>query len=272
MDTSKFKLWEDIKNDINGSFPQVLRTGTWTVKLQDESCQLFSKKRENLATEGLYHLKFNSKRNLAGLCRSIVLLMDNNGAVVNNISLLQYHNSSGEDVVNFEVKSHGTAKKDKPFFPSEKSVLHTMKEKVTKEPSRTVYEDVQHNAGGPIKADSIGQLPRSRQQVYNLTYLHKASTDPVDKLLKYAKETDEKVVISHNDFPEDLWILGTDQMCEDLGRFCTSDLLCYPLSVDPTFSFGKYEVTPFQLQTLICEVQKDTGTPNFYWLYSITSL
>ena len=97
---------------------------------------------------------------------------------MNNVSLLRYRISSGEDV-NFEVKSHGTAKKDKPFFPSEKSLLHTMKEKVTKEPSRTVYEDVQHKASGHTKADNIGQLPRSRQQVYNLTYLHKASTDPV---------------------------------------------------------------------------------------------
>ena len=78
MDTSKFKLWEDIKNDINGLFPQVLRTGTWMVELRDESCEVFSEKRENLTTEGLYHLKFNSKRNHAGLCRSIVLVMDNN--------------------------------------------------------------------------------------------------------------------------------------------------------------------------------------------------
>ena len=134
MDISRFKLWEGIKNDMNRSFPQVLRTGTWTVELQDESCQVFSKKHENLTTEGLYHLKFNSKKNHARLCRSIVLLMDSNGAVLNNVSLLQYHIYSGEDVVNFEVKSHSTTKKDKPFFPSEKSLLHTMKERVTKEP------------------------------------------------------------------------------------------------------------------------------------------
>lgn len=64
-------------------------------------------------------------------------------------------------------------------------------------------------------------------------------------MLRYAKETDENIVLSHYDFPEDLWILGTDQMCKDLDRFCTSELMSYPCSVDPTFSFGKYEVTPF---------------------------
>ena len=35
------------------------------------------------------------------------------------------------------------------------------------------------------------------------------------------------------------------QMCKDLDRFCTSELMSHPCSGDPTFSFGKYEVTPF---------------------------
>ena len=82
-------------------------------------------------------------------------------------------------------------------------------------------------------------------------------------MLKYAKETDEKIVIAHHDFPEDLWILGTDQMCEDLGRFCTSDLLCYPLSVDPTFSFGKYEVTPFCYRHLFLKSKRPQVPPIF---------
>ena len=70
-------------------------------------------------------------------------------------------------------------------------------------------------------------------------------------------------MISHHDFPEDLWILGTDQMCEDLGRFCTSDLLCHPLSVDPTFSFGKYEVTPFCYRHLFLKSKRTQVPPIF---------
>lgn len=138
-----------------------------------------------------------------------------------------------------------------------------MKERVTKEPARTVYEDEKKKAGGPSKAENIGQLPRSRQQVYNLSHLHKLSTDPVDELLKYAKETEERIVISHHDFPEDLWILGTDKMCKDLTRFCTSELLCYPLSVDPTFSFGKYEVTPFCYRHLFLKCKRTQVPPVF---------
>lgn len=266
MDTTKFKQWEDIKNDMNGSYPHVLRTSTWTVEVEDDHSmhyQVISKKCEELKTKDQYHLKFNSKKNHAGLCRSLVLLLDDNGAVVNNVCLLQYHISTGEDVVDFDVKSHGASQKGKPFFPCEKSLLNTMKERVIKEPSRTVYEDVKQKAGGPSKAASIGQLPRSRQQVYNLSYLYKASTDPLDELLKYAKETDEKIVILHHDFPEDLWILGTDQMSKDLTRFSTSELLCYPLSVDPTFSFGKYDVTPFCYRHLFLKSKRTQVPPVF---------
>lgn len=86
--------------------------------------------------------------------------MDNTGAVLNNVCLLQHHIPTGEDVVNFDVKSHGASQKGKPFYPCEKSLLNNLKERVTKEPLRTVYENLKQKAGGPSKADSIGQLPR----------------------------------------------------------------------------------------------------------------
>ena len=85
----------------------------------------------------------------------------------------------------------------------------------------------------------------------------------MDELLNYAKETDEKILISHHDFPEDLWILGTDQMCHDLNRFCTSELLSYPLTVDPTFSFGKYDVTPFCYRHLFLKSKRTQVPPVF---------
>ena len=40
-------------------------------------------------------------------------------------------------------------------------------------------------------------------------------------------------------------------MCLDMTRFLTSPVLSRPLSVDPTFNFGKYEVTPFTYRQLL---------------------
>ena len=269
MNTTQFKDWEDIKSDMNGTYPHILRTGTWTVEIQQDGslnvpvCKVITKKKQEIQGNGQYHLKFNSKKNHAGLCRSIVLLLDKNSEIVNNTCLLQYHIATGEDNVEFEVQSHGSSSQSKPFFPCDQSLLKTMKERVTKEPSRTVYEGIRKQAGGPSKAENIANLPRSKQQVYHLSHRQKTSTDPVDELLKYAKETDENVVLSHHDFPEDLWILGTSQMCKDLDRFCTSELMSHPCSVDPTFSFGKYEVTPFCYRHLFLKSKRTQVPPIF---------
>lgn len=45
----------------------------------------------------------------------------------------------------------------------------------------------------------------------------------------------------------------------DLSRFCPSEILSHPLSVDPTFNFGKFEVTPFTYKHLFL-ISKRTGT------------
>ena len=52
-------------------------------------------------------------------------------------------------------------------------------------------------------------------------------------------------------------------MTKDLSRFCISDKLGHPLSVDPTFNFAKFEVTPFNYKHLFLK-SKCTGTaPSF---------
>lgn len=238
MNTSCFKHWEDIKSDMNGSYNHTLRRSTWTVEIKKDllsdsyttgECNVVCRKSLELKSERQFHLKFNSKKNSAGLCRSIVLLFDKTGGVVNNVCLLQYHISTGEDAVDFEVTSHGSSKQKKPFFPCKESLLNEIKSRVSKQPSRMVYENIRAESGGPSKVSNIGKLSRSMQQVYSMSHLHKLSTDSIDELLKYAKKKkQEKVVISHHDFPEDLWLLGTEQMSKDLSRFCTSDLLSYP--------------------------------------------
>ena len=74
----------------------------------------------------------------------------------------------------------------------------------------------------------------------------KAKTeDQVDELLLHSKSKDEPFIIEHHDVPEDLWVLGKAHMNRDLSRFCTSEIRSHPFCVDPTFNFGKFEVTPF---------------------------
>jgi len=67
----------------------------------------------------------------------------------------------------------------------------------------------------------------------------------IGDLLQYKMNREEPIVFEHHDVPEDLWLLAKPHMTTDLSRFCTSDQLSYPLSVDPAFNFGKFEVTHF---------------------------
>lgn len=76
-------------------------------------------------------------------------------------------------------------------------------------------------------------------------------------------------MLSYHDFPEDLWILGTSQMWKDLDRFCTSELMSHPCSVDPMFSFGKYEVTPFCYRNLFLKSKRTRVPPIFVGLTAL---
>jgi hypothetical protein len=69
--------------------------------------------------------------------------------------------------------------------------------------------------------------------------------DNNDDLSIYSNAKEESIVYDHWDDKEDIWVLGTRQMSFDLERFCTSNVESYSISVDPTFEFGKFEVTPF---------------------------
>ena len=88
-----------------------------------------------------------------------------------------------------------------------------------------------------------------RKQVYDIKRQMR-KVDEIDDLLQYTKNSEEPIVLEHHDVPEDLWVLAKPHMTTDLSRFCTSDQLSHPLSVDPKFYFGKLDVTPFTYKHL----------------------
>ena len=55
-----------------------------------------------------------------------------------------------------------------------------------------------------------------------------SAVDKVEELLSYAQKSDHQIVLDHKDIPEDLWVLGTKEMCTDLSRFSICDLKSHP--------------------------------------------
>ena len=99
--------------------------------------------------------------------------------------------------------------------------------------------------------------------MYDIQFKAGTQVDPVDDLLVYARKKEERVVLRHEDMPTDLWILGTDVMCRDLARFSTSEELSHPISIDPTFNMGQFEVTPVVYKHLFLTSKRTRNSPIF---------
>ena len=183
VDVSNLTHWEDVKSDMNGIFPKVLRIGTWTLDIGDESdVQIVAKKKIPLTCDSQMHIHINSKMNGHALCRSLFLLSDKGGSILHNTCLLQYHladENDSEDLV-FDVAPHGNRKHGKKtFYPTQKSTLDAMKAELSENAPSVAFRKVSNASGGMFGAQQPGQLPRSREQLYDLK--RKAKTgDQVD--------------------------------------------------------------------------------------------
>lgn len=172
IDVSKFKCWQDVKSDMNGAYSDTLRVCTWTVEVDQEvNVDILEKKKIPLKSERVFHIYTNSMRNKAGLCRSTFFLRGRDGEILNSTILLQYTISKeGCTEVVFNVPSHGNSKAQsrKPFYPTKKSTLQAMKSEMTSNSAAVAFRNVSVSAGGALGAREPGELPRSRQQLYDL--------------------------------------------------------------------------------------------------------
>ena len=60
---------------------------------------------------------------------------------------------------------------------------------------------------------------------------------------------------------EPFCVVGTNRQLDDLKRFCCNPVEYRPLTVDPTFDFGPYNVTPISYQHLIVLRKEDGKHP-----------
>ena len=172
VDVSNLTHWEDVKSDMNGIFSKVLRIGTWTLDIGDDlDVQILQKKKIPLTSDSQMHIHINSKMNVHGLCRSLFVLSDRSGQLLHNTCLLQYHLADGNpgDELVFDVAPHGNRKHGKkPFFPTQKSTLDAMKAELSENAPSVAFRKVYNASGGMLGAQQPSQLPRSREQLYDL--------------------------------------------------------------------------------------------------------
>ena len=169
VDVESLEHCEDIKDDMNCTYNKVL-CGMWTVQCDVVSddhvmTEAIAKKRVELYGDNKYHVIIHSKGNKVcpNLRRSIFVLQDGKGKIVNGMALLQYYISSDAEEVNFKVQSHGKKKKNTstPFYPRAKSIMQAIKVQLKEKPPSQAFKAVSGLTRGPAGAKPAEELPQS---------------------------------------------------------------------------------------------------------------
>ena len=158
-------------------------------------------------------------------------------------------------------------------------------EKVSKEklPCAAVHHVVTNNLKGLEKCSGVGQVPRNRQQASDLKRNRNDTTialgqrksmsgegrsdDPWYSLFNTSKrESKCKKTAFVRDVrvgSEPLCVLASERQLNDLKRFCCYERQFKPLTVDPTFNIGRFNVTPISYQHLALENKNGGKHPTF---------
>ena len=89
-------------------------------------------------------------------------------------------------------------------------------------------------------------LPRSKKQLIDLSRSSLMDND-VGDIIAYNEElNNDAIVWHHSDIPDDLWVTGTENVAVEM-----SNAIILPISVDPTFNFGAYDITLFTYGSVV---------------------
>lgn len=114
----------------------------------------------------------------------------------------------------------------------------------------------------------MGSIPRSRQQIYDTRHLPKPTSSTVRATqgsfagcLRASKEQEKDFIRLCQAHPEKLYVLYDERQINHLAQFCTSPIQNSLMSIDPTFDFGKFAVTPITTHHLMLKSQKTGNHP-----------
>ena len=176
---------------------------------------------------------------------------------------------------------HGNSKKKKtPYVRTWESTRHQLKIVVGEMRAReAVHHAITDGLGGLQSCVGLVQVPRNRQQVKDMArrkavskglYLKNTSgagrtSDPWYMLLNESeiqgRDPKTAFVRDVRNGAEPFCVVGTNRQLHDLKRFCCNPVEYRPLTEDPTFGFGPYNVTPISYQHLITLRREDGKRP-----------
>ena len=260
---------DDLPADGNGRY---VNNGQVTHTYTNPSDGKWKKKGDSrliLKTKNEYHLT-REYRKQGDFRQTIYYLNEFNGDIVNNVALLQYTFTGKEH--DLAPTFHGNAKRRKVFTRTKPSVRQKLKENLSRYPVSEAVAKTRRELGGPLSASSDADMPRRRTQAYDMkrarvgsSYAERRSreTDEMTTLNWFAHTEGKDFLRMQELSGEPLILLATDNQLADLSRFCTQDLDFSHLSIDPTFNFGNFSVTPTSYRNVLLKSVKTGKCPVF---------
>ena len=188
-----------------------------------------------------------------------------------------------------DLQPHGNCKRSSRGFVRtlESTKKDLVEESRTCKPKATFHKVLSSLGGNNNLAEirSVGAIPKSRAQGSKLSITHKqndlksacknisnalntplsglSSKDPWYNLLLECKMRGNNVAFIRNVklAPEPSCVLASNRQLHDLARFCCNPYLYQPLTVDPTFNLGEFNVTIVTYKHLILKSRRGGGTP-----------
>ena len=155
-----------------------------------------------------------------------------------------------------DTSPHGNRKVNKqPYIRTKASVKEKLKSNsnVLGMKPRDAVTSAIEEVGGMYRVNGPEDIPRNRQQVYNLnrtvaaatTVANTARSNDFTILNEMSFETDpeEAIVRNVSSSPEFYAFLATDRQLNDVERFCTRSDRFSILGIDPTYNIGPCYVT-----------------------------
>lgn len=175
------------------------------------------------------------------------------GQVVNNVILLQYLYQKEEH--NIPLSSHGNSKSGQPFSRLRPSVRSSIAGIAMNCMPEQACSELLVEKGGIENVPSINEVP-SRQILYNMKRRkYSCNADEWEALKDWSGENGKNYFKKLEEFPNPLLVLSTEQLNE-LEKFGTSEIEHCVVCVDPTFSLGRFNVTPISYKHLFLENSK----------------
>ena len=178
-----------------------------------------------------------------------------------------------------EIKPHGNSTiKKEPFHPTWSSTKQQIRQKCVDTGPKQVAALISAIAGGILGATAPGQLPRDEKQITNFkarevissrlctsNVAKDAAADDLFLVMQkaYSEDPSNRFVRSVNAAPEPAIVVSTDRQLQDLSKFCCNSFEFCPLTVDPTFCLGSFDVTLITYRHLLLQSKRYGNPPVF---------